>query len=119
MIKRVAFTAIVLAVAGVAFAKAQKLAVTAVFNESPSANGHVILNYARGADKTIFNLHLRNFTPDTFYIVEILPAGVYGGVQTDEYGNLVHHEQIPFEVVGTTINIYTQTNPPELRAVLQ
>ena len=62
-------TTVVLCVAGIALAKAIKVDLTPYGSVEPNASGHAVLNYAKGADKTMVQMNCWDLTSNTKYTV--------------------------------------------------
>ena len=93
----VCLIAFVLATAGVAFAKAVKV-VLAPTGVEPDASGRAVLNYAKGKDKTEFQVNCWGLTAETEYTVYLKPGGTWkaiGTFTTDEYGEGHLHAKLP------------------------
>ena len=85
---------------GIAMAKAVKVALSpfpAVAPIEPDASGKVILNYAKGADKTEIQINCKGLTPASDYTVYLNAGGFYaiGTFTTDAAGDAPLHVRLP------------------------
>lgn len=85
-------------------------------NMNESADGMAILNYAGGANKTVIQVIVSNFTgaPLDHYIVRLNPDVGYdlGTFVVDSKGNGHFHTEITGDVSASNIELWQQVQPP-------
>ena len=97
MLKRMALVLVVCLCAGVAYGAATKIHSFQVFGpeDVENADGMAILNYAAGQDKTIVQIAISGFTPNTMYEVNIeSPSQTLvpkNSISTDDQGHGTLH----------------------------
>lgn len=113
----------VLICASVVYAGANKIrGFTPVGGENPEADGFAILNYAAGENKTIVQIILSDFTPNTTYDIEIADfpgAFIQDELVTDDKGKATLNTQFPTDFSGSDLNLVLNGGEvtEELRAV--
>jgi hypothetical protein len=105
-------TAVLVAVSA-AYGAAVKIKTFDVFapEDTVNADGMAILNYVAGNDKTIVQLIVSDFTPDTVYGVlltdGLLNLEIPDAFMADENGHGNFHEEIPsLDASGFDIELY-------------
>jgi hypothetical protein len=124
--RRLLCVVLVCALVGVAYGAARKIrSFTPMGYELATADGMAIVNVANGGlnyPKTIFQVVLSGFTPNTLYDVGIVPYGASpypdpigqldgvwkfnGALTTDENGNGTWHGETPTDHGSANIAIY-------------
>ncbi len=130
MSKRTVYLAVasvvVLVLAGVAYGAANKIRWFTTYDPEPgSADGMAILNYASGANKTIVQIVVSNFTPGETYDLRITDGSQKWDTDdvftTDQHGHGTLHWTFPFGDISTwDVELYVSDDvnyePGELRA---
>ena len=127
--------ALVCAMVGVAYGAARKIrSFTPYAPESVDADGMAILNLSSGNNfgsdvKTILQLVLSDFTPNTTYHIGLIPpgvspfpdgngqvpgAGIGAPITTDEHGNATSHGDGGGDITSWNIAIYLPFEIPQL-----
>ena len=106
--------AILFCMSGVALAAAAKVKLEAYGGLLPDASGHAVLNYAKGADKTIVQVNCWDLAPSTNYTVYLNDGSWYvvGTFTSDGSGEGHLHVSlsgnragdVPVAVNDTTLN---------------
>ena len=128
MFKRVAFVLVVCSCVGIAFGAAVKIKSFVTFAPEPlEADGMAILNYAAGQGKTIVQIIVSDFSPETTYdLVLISRDGTqrttgFDVFTTDGNGHGTYHGSIPFDVSSRDVELYVSPDATltedELRAI--
>ena len=128
MFKRVAFVLVVCSCAGIALGAAIKIRSFTTFDPEPlDADGMAILNFAAGQGKTIVQIIVSDFSPETTYDLRFVSRD---GTQkttsidaftTDGNGHGTYHGSIPFDISHRDVELYVSPDvsldPDELRAI--
>ena len=128
MFKRVAFVLVVCSCVGIAFGAAVKIRSFETFDPEPcDADGMTILNYAAGQGKTIVQIIVSDFSPETTYdLVLVSRDGTqrttgFDVFTTDGNGHGTHHGSVPFDVSSRDVELYVSPDATltedELRAI--
>ena len=86
-----------------------------------AADGMAILNYAAGANKTIVQVIVSDFSGARLqrFIVRLFPdVGDLGTFLVDSQGNVHFHGEISGDHSGSNVKLFQQPDPPPCPAVL-
>ena len=121
----ICLAAVVLCVAGIALAKAVKVdlqnpAALPADDPDAGATGRAVLNYAKGADKTVVQINCQGLSPGATYV-----AGIIGGGRfPDKYialpnGKLVIHATMTGDISGKRVVVIREAPGPVYILVLE
>ncbi|HUU82782.1 MAG TPA: hypothetical protein VM243_04680 [Phycisphaerae bacterium] len=124
MLKRVTFVLVVCACIGVAYGGANKIRFftpsaeqvaesVAALGADADPDGMAILNYAAGADKTIVQIIVSDFTPSLAYSLKLLQGGseivLPDALMTDENGHANFHREFAGDISTYNVEFFLGT----------